>query len=463
MHVTPHDVSTTSTSRADRTPSRGNAAWIAATALAGFVASLIVLYPGQYPFDSAYQFWQARTGAYSNLSPVTMPLLWSLLLGLGAGPAALLVLNLAMMWSGLALCADALRGPAWARAAFLVVCGAAPLVLVQMAHVLTDAHLAAVLVLATGLLARTARRDTGVPWLAMGLLVYAAAIRHNAFLAVVPLAMLAASHAGVSWRTRGPAFAALVGAGFAFSATVDRFVVEERVTTWPTVALWDLAAVSVATNDLKLPSFTHGPGLTTEELRETRAFDPASNTHLFMRSRSGVGAGLSTPFHDDQYAELAAAWRGVVLDHTGDWFMHRQRTMLLMLGYRIHGYAGIAWFEERAAYRDNPAWPDAIAPTAQAKLYAFAEALRAHRLLDARLAPLLALAAVGVAMMQRLFSPVAHVGIAAAASSMLYTASFFVLAPGAEMRYLTWPIVIGLVALALVILARPRPQRPAAA
>lgn len=75
MHAPAHEATTASPSLADRTPSRGDGAWVAAIALTGLVASLIVLYPGQYPFDSAYQFWQARTGTYSNLSPVTMPLL----------------------------------------------------------------------------------------------------------------------------------------------------------------------------------------------------------------------------------------------------------------------------------------------------------------------------------------------------------------------------------------------------
>ena len=30
----------------------------------GFCISLALLYPGHYPFDSAYLYWQARSGEY---------------------------------------------------------------------------------------------------------------------------------------------------------------------------------------------------------------------------------------------------------------------------------------------------------------------------------------------------------------------------------------------------------------
>ena len=46
----------------------------------GFCMSLALLYPGHYSFDSGYQYWQARTGEISNVTPVAMIGLWSVLL-----------------------------------------------------------------------------------------------------------------------------------------------------------------------------------------------------------------------------------------------------------------------------------------------------------------------------------------------------------------------------------------------
>lgn len=115
--------------------------WIVAGA--GALAAIVVLYPGQYPFDSAYQLWQARSGQFNDVSPVAMPALWSALLALGGGPALLLCVNLVMLWSGIALCVAAISESALGRAVLIIVFGMAPLTMIQMAHLLSDAHLAA--------------------------------------------------------------------------------------------------------------------------------------------------------------------------------------------------------------------------------------------------------------------------------------------------------------------------------
>ena len=48
---------------------RASYAAIGIAAGAGALATIIVLYPGQYPFDAAAQLWQARTGDFGNGSP----------------------------------------------------------------------------------------------------------------------------------------------------------------------------------------------------------------------------------------------------------------------------------------------------------------------------------------------------------------------------------------------------------
>ena len=54
--------------------------------MAAFAASVLIFYPGFLSFDSAYQFWQARTGHFSNQSPVVMT---ALMAAIGLLPAAL--------------------------------------------------------------------------------------------------------------------------------------------------------------------------------------------------------------------------------------------------------------------------------------------------------------------------------------------------------------------------------------
>ena len=153
--------------------------WIVAAA--GVLATIVVLYPGQYPFDSAYQLWQARNGQFNDQSPVAMTALWSLMLKVNANPASLLCLNLAMFWAGLTLCVVAISEMPLVRAALLLALGMAPLTLVEMAHLLTDAHMAAVLMFATGLAAWGLTKGGRAPMLAcLVLLIYAGVVRHNA-------------------------------------------------------------------------------------------------------------------------------------------------------------------------------------------------------------------------------------------------------------------------------------------
>ncbi|MEO8010944.1 MAG: hypothetical protein ABI650_04805, partial [Dokdonella sp.] len=366
-------------------------------------------------------------------------------------PASLLVINIAMFWIGLTLCAGALRVSLWIRCAAILVSGLLPLTLVQMAHLLTDAHLAALLTLATGVLAHAIVRESrSACAIAMLLLIYAGCVRHNAVLTVLPFAF-AITHARPIHQ-RVAATLLLGAATLTVAFTLDRLAVEQR-TTWPTIALWDLAAISVETNELLLPDFSHGPALSVAELVDTGAFDPTSNTHLFTRSRSGIGAGLSTAFTQQQLRALRERWIRAVLDHPGAYIGHRLRTWRLLIGLAANGDRGVAFFVARHRYGDDPALPVALTPGWQAWLYERAAALQSGGWLTAL--PALGLNVFSIAFAwRRRADPLAQLAAAAACSALLYGLSFLLLAPGAELRYLTWPIVIAPMCLLLAVAGR---------
>ena len=280
----------------------------------GFGISLALLYPGQYSFDSAFQFWQARSGEFYNITPVPMLWVWSQLLRAFDNPASLLVLNLTMFWTGIGLCFHAMPAPPLFRVVGVIVCGLNPLAVAMMAQLLSDPHMSAVMILAVGLLAQSVvRRGSLSIWIAWILILYAGSIRQNALVAVIPLGVLAVAAMRMPREmTARTALAALISTvllTMAFAFGLDRVIAVERRPLWPMLALWDLAAVSVATGELLLPPFTHGGGLSVDELRETRAFDPVSTTALFERSRSGIGSGLNRPDSRDQRSAIARAWR----------------------------------------------------------------------------------------------------------------------------------------------------------
>jgi hypothetical protein len=428
-------------------------AWLAAAI--GALTTIALLYPGQYPFDSAYQLWQARSGEFNNVSPVVMTAMWSTLLAAGASPAALFCLDVALFWAGVALCVAAIARSVLACIALAIVIGALPLTLAEMAHVLSDAHLAAVLTLASGFAANAlANRRRGALIACVVLLVYAGAVRHNALLAILPFGAVLAS----SWLPPRPrrwraALAATVALGivsFAFAFTLDRALVRERATVWPSIAVWDLAAMSVATSTLLLPPFTRGPSLTVDELVTTGAFDPATNTRLFQRTHSGMRDGLVDPYPPDQLRALFVAWVRAVRAHPLAYAHHRLRTFWLLIGPHRGGVQGASYFVTRTPYRDNPPLPAAFAPVAQRDFYAFAGALRPGWLFAALPYLLLSVAALVLAAF-RAHDSNARLAIGIAGSALLYASTFVPFAPGAELRYMTWPIVAGPLALAFAL------------
>ncbi len=427
------------------------AAWLLVSL--GFCISLALLYPGHYSFDSAYQYWQARTGEFSNVTPVAMIGLWSALLAVFGNPASLLCLNLGMFWAGLGLCFLSRALPlGWALIG-IAVCGLSPLVLMQLGHLLSDAHMAALLVLATGLLASC--RPEGARarvWIACILIVYAGCIRQNALVAVVPLGAVAAWTLSTISTPR----VRLVVAGIIATALVtitasiafDRALAVERRPLWPMLALWDLAALSVATDDLLLPPFTHGQALSVDELRETKAFDPVSAAPLFARSRSGIGSGLGHPYSEEQQKKLAAAWWSGLRDHPHEYLAHRLRTTILLLGRHDQTTAGLVYYDARTGYLDNPALPGIWNPLAHQGLVDMAGRLRSTWLFSA-LPYLLVHLTLLILAWRRRHDPRAAIVLGVTSSSLAYAASFAILAPSAELRFMTWPIVAAPLAIVL--------------
>ena len=431
--------------------------------VAGLVAAALVLHPGQYSFDSAYQLWQARSGAFNDTSPVAMTALWSLLLRIGGNPAALLWLNLAMVWVGLGLAVATITRSAWWRFVLLAVLGFAPLSLVEMAQLLSDAHLAAVMTLATGLAAWGVSAQRRTPLLAAcAALVWAGCVRHNAPIAILPFGGIAAQalrpartgsapDAVRGWGAACAAAIALCVVSVALSAAIDRALTREHATVWPSLALWDLAAISVASNAMLLPAFTRGAGLTPRELVDTGAFDPASNTLLYQKSRSGVRDGLGEPYSPPQLRALRRAWLAAVADHPYAYVAHRLCTLWLLIGPHRGSVQGVAYYEARTAFRDNPPLPEPVAPHAQRRVYAIAAALKPTWWFAGATYLAASLLAIAMAKWRRASGRVA---IAVGVSAIVYTLPLVLLAPGAELRYLTWPIVAGPLALLFALASR---------
>ena len=188
-------------------------------------------WPGIMIDDARWQYQQAVDNAFEDWHPPLMAWIWRRLMFLEPGPAPMFLLQLSLYWTGIALVA------LWAyrrdpRLGVAVACvGWLPAPLALTGTVTKDCLMAGALVCATGLILWS--RDSATRWrraalsvAALAALTFAAALRFNAFLACVPLALAAVprSFTRTAFRTILTALAAtavFMGVGPAISALVQ--------------------------------------------------------------------------------------------------------------------------------------------------------------------------------------------------------------------------------------------------
>lgn len=176
-----------------------------AVCLAGACLTAAAYWPGFMTWDAIRQYDQALNGQFDDWHPPLMEWLWRRFLGVWLGPAPMLVTQLALEWTGFALLGGwALRARRPRLAAALVACGFLPFALALTGEVLKDCLMAGALLLATGLLAWQAqgRRRPASAVAGIALLVFASALRFNAFLATVPLCVALLPPAWLRSRSR---------------------------------------------------------------------------------------------------------------------------------------------------------------------------------------------------------------------------------------------------------------------
>ncbi|HEY0233402.1 MAG TPA: hypothetical protein VGC55_19295 [Dokdonella sp.] len=423
-------------------------------ALAGFAFDIAAYWPGQMSFDSAYAWWQARNGTTLGIVPPAFVLVWRACTMFTAGPAPMFVLHLLLFWSGLTLFVRALRfAPARAVMVMLIV-AFTPVPWLLRGHVWTDVGVLSALACASGVLA-TAQASGRRAWLlpALPLLLYAAALRHNALPAVLPFALWFAWLAGrrgnaCEWRRSALAAIGVVASAVLLTQALNT-TVRERVPAWPMLAQFDLAAMSIDTQQMLLPAFIVGPGLDVPDLAQ--AFREWSNLPLLVNTRHGLHAPFE-PFSDDDLALLRHTWLNSIAAHPRAWLAHRWRLTRALFGAHAADWPReLLYVDDEVVYRDNP-------PVARntgvlhVTLMSAAAAVAATTVLAPWPYLLLGLVSLPAAWRRRR-SPAGAIALVLLASGSLYALSFTLLAVSAELRYLGWPCVACLLAAACAWLA----------
>ncbi len=289
-------------------------------------ASTAAFFPGYVSPDSIAQLTEARTLTFVGIHPPAMSLLWALTDRVVPGPGGLFVLHQLAFWGGLTVLAALSRR--WWAGLLVLGTGLTPSALALTSTVWKDIGLAAILLLAFGLIVlsrHTGRRAFAVAGLP--LLFYGAAVRHNAVFAIPPLAFLWCSAVAprASARAAWAGAAGLVVALALGAYCLDKAVVLENA-PYPAqqIYLHDLAGISVQTQQVVLPRYLRG-GATPERLRASYAAWAAYPLFIPpLQLRMTADAG--------EYSELRRLWRRNVRAHWLAYLTHRWDVFALSVG-----------------------------------------------------------------------------------------------------------------------------------
>jgi hypothetical protein len=421
------------------------------------LAAAALFAPGWFTFDTAHQWWMARTGQLDSTHPAVMVRLWQVSRALLPDPEGFFALQLGLVWGGLAFVATALplRTP-W-RVAVLLGIGLWPAFVALQPQVWKDLWMVGALLWAVGALLR---EQDAPAWrwrgLALLMLALATAFRFNAITGVLPLwAWLAwriarvpvgpASEAGATpraarWRIAAAALSLPLLLGLA--ALPDRMGAVKHVTVWPVMALWDLAAVSIETGRMAIPAAFLKPGATVDDL--AREFDPAVNVPSFPTGT--IHFSYEIVLRAEDLATLREAWLMLPLREPQAWARHRLRLSGYLFGLRNAELADTqVLMPDLVPFKDNP--PLTMAPSR------LREVLVAtwHRWVDGPffmgwLYLLLAAGVLAAAAWRRRTA-----AAALSASGLAMVAPLVPLATAADFRYLLWLVVASLLALVLLL------------
>lgn len=433
---------------------RSLAPWLAA--VAGSVLALWMFWPGYTSVDSLHQYRQALAGSYDNVHPPLFAFAWRQLDRLVAGSGAMHALLVAGFFAGLARVLWALPLRERARIAAFAAIGLWPPVLIVVAHVWKDVAMAAALLLACAACLRWRSHARGrdaiaaVAWLAL-----AVAMRHNAWPAVLPFVALLFARAGpdavVARADRLRATLAAIAISLALAGVpllVERALGAERKPLWPTVALWDLAAVSLATREVRLPREV-APTLTLADLEAH--YVPWSCVPLYESGR--IRLALHVPYGDGDVRAVDEAWLAALRDAPSAYLAHRARVLAgLYLAPPSEAPRELVYVPEHRV--DSP---PRVPPAATRAILAFAAAAWATPLFA--WGPYLALAGIALASARR---GERAVPAALLASSVLYAAPLALVATSSEYRYVFWSVLAAVLAAVASLGSRSAPAREVA-
>lgn len=321
-----------------------------------FLANLYLFWPGQLFPDSINQYKMAITGIYSDGNPPMMSVLWKLLNFFYPGPGLILFFHLLLLYSATALFMTIF----WrSRLRWLyLLLPLIPPISIYSSMIWKDLSFTFSYLLAGALISFFMIKHRRPSWLAtmtiLALLFYGTGVKFQAQY-VLPVFLLGFWYLFTNFMLtrRTTLFALLSYMTFlAGLATFNNTLVppENKSHMWQHVKLYDLAAISVDTNEDLLPTFiTNRPDFSLRSIEEKLNYERVDDLLNTQNAPLTVG---HTP---EERALVWQAWFNAVKQHPWSYIKHRFLLWWTMLNnYPIQrlatldfsGYGGLTWFVE---------------------------------------------------------------------------------------------------------------------
>jgi hypothetical protein len=413
-------------------------------------------WPGIMTDDARWQYQQVVDNAYEDWHPPFMAWLWRQLTFVHGGPAPMLVLQLLLYWTGFLLIASAAYRRSHRRLGIAVACaGFLPAPFALTGTVTKDALMAGLLLCATGLLLwRDLLRSAGDrAALAVGtilILLVASALRFNAFLACVPLAV--AVLPPLFTRTKFRLLIAALVATAAFMTTgpvVTALVQAEDTDVQLSLMIFDLGGITEHTGVSQFPDMGVGnPTAVNHRCYDVTAWDSYSS---WAKRPCPMGFDRFQSLIDDDDVDARALWLHAIAAHPVAYAEHRlahfnQATYFLI----PEGPTFTAWSQSVP----NP-WNFHVRPNAIISTVTAVADAAAHTPLSWPISWIgVSLAALILALAGDCHAEL----IAVAASAFFYGAGYLFFSVASGMRYHLWTIS-GAAVAALLIAGELWPRR----
>ncbi len=318
--------------------------------IAGIGLTVWCYNPGYIDYDSLWQLNEARRHQLDVVHPPLSSFIWGWFDSIIPGPFLMFLFHNLLFWIGLGLVIGLSLEGSFLSPFIIFGIGFYPVVSINLGTIWKDTSMAGSLLLCCGLLLLARRNRSKLVFAgALVSLYYALAVRHDAFVAVFPMAVwmgwiiweLFCPDTAVARRKR--LFSGvviffllwiLVGAtNKALAPQGVRFVKSLPWST-QTVFIHDLAAVSVATGHVQMPAYLHLPDNEASLRYLEKLYAPEDVYPLFWVPPGTRAKPLRLPLSRDpkQLEELFLTWKKVIPAHLPAYFRHRWEGFNVFMG-----------------------------------------------------------------------------------------------------------------------------------